>query len=97
MNLLELFLKLRTDRTKSWIETTATFTGRRNKAAARTKTGYHELDHYEYELTYWVDDKEESGLYSFYPLPDPDVEEIKGKTMRIKYNRKKPFMFEAAE
>lgn len=97
MNLLELFLKLRTDRTKSWIETTATFTGRRNKAAARTKTGYHELDHYEYELTYWVDDKEESGFYSFYPLPDPDVEEIKGKTMRIKYNRKKPFMFEAAE
>lgn len=97
MNLFEFFLKLNGNSTKTWIETTATFTGRRNKAASRTKVGYCELDYYEYEVTYLVGDKEKRGFYSFYPLPDPETEEIKGKTMRIKYNKKKPYIFEAVD
>ena len=97
MNLLEFFSKLHSNRTKSWIETTATFTGRRNKAASRTKVGYCELDYYEYEITYFAGDKERRGYYSFYPLPDPEIAEIKGQTMRIKYNEKKPYIFENAE
>ena len=97
MNLFELFLKFHNNSTKSWIETTATFTGRRNKAASRTKTGYRELDYYEYEIKYFAGDKEKRGYYSFYPLPDPEIEEIEGKTLKIKYNSKKPFMFEAVQ
>ena len=97
MNMFEFFLKLRNDSTKSWIETTATFTGKRNKAAGRTKVGYCELDYYEYEITYFVGDTKKSGYYSFYPLPDPEIEDIKGKTVRIKYNKKKPYIFESAE
>ena len=97
MNLLEFFLNLRSNRTKSWIETTATFTGRRNKATGRTKTGYIELDYYEYEITYFAGDKKRSGYYSFYPLPDPATEEIEGQTIQIKYNEKKPYIFESAK
>ena len=97
MNLFEFFSKIRNNRTKSWIETTATFTGKRNKAAGRTKIGYSELDYYEYEITYLAGDKEKHGYYSFYPLPDPEIEEIKGETIKIKYNKKKPYIFEAVE
>ena len=97
MSLYGFFLKSHEKSTKSWIETTATFTGKRNKAASRTKVGYRELDYYEYEITYSVGDKKKSGYYSFYPLPDPEIEEIEGKTMRIKYNKKKPYIFEAVE
>ena len=97
MNLFELFLKSHNNSTKSWIETTATFTGRRNKAVSRTKVGYRELDYYEYEITYFADDKKKRGYYSFYPLPDPEIEEIKGETMRIKFNKNKPYLFEAVE
>ena len=94
MNLFEFFVKLNNSGTKSWIETTATFTGRRNKAASRTKVGYGELDYYEYEITYLVGDKERRGYYSFYPLQDPPAEKIQGKTMKIKYNKRKPYLFE---
>ena len=95
MNLLEFFLKLQRNRTKSWIETTATFTGKRNKAATRTKVGYRECSYYEYEITYFVGDKKRRGYYSFYPLSDPEPERIEGKTMKIKYNKWKPYLFEA--
>ena len=94
MNLFEFFLKLHSSGRKSWIETTATFTGKRNKAASRTKVGYRELEHYEYEITYLVGDRKKRGYYSFYPMPDPKTEEIEGKTMRIKYNKRKPYIFE---
>lgn len=97
MNMFEFFSKLHNSRTKSWIETTATFTGRRNKAAGRTKTGFRELDYYEYEITYFVGDTQRRGYYSFYPLPDPEIAEIEGKTLKIKYNAKKPYVFEAVE
>ncbi len=97
MNLFGFFLKLHSIGKETWIDTTATFTGRRNKAACRTKTGFGELDYYEYEIIYLVGDKEKRGFYSFYPLPDPEIEDIKGKTMKIKYNKKKPYIFEGAE
>lgn len=97
MNLFEFFLNLHNKCTKSWVETTATFTGRRSRVAQRTKAGYRELDYYEYEITYCAGNKEKRGFYSFYPLPDPDVEEIEGKTIRIRYNKKKPYLFETVE
>lgn len=97
MNFFEFFLKLHNSSTKSWVETTATFTGKRNKAASRTKVGYCELDYYEYEITYFAGDKQKRGYYSFYPLPEPKIDEVEGKTIRIKYNKKKPYIFEAVE
>ena len=97
MNILEFFVKLQNRRKKFWIETTATFTGKRNKAASRTKVGFRELAYYEYEISYFVDGKEKRVYYSFYPLPDPEIENITGKTIRIKYNKKKPYLFETTE
>ena len=97
MNFFEFFVNLQNRGKESWIETTATFTGKRNKAASRTKVGFTELDYYEYEIKYMVGDKEKRGYYSFSPLPDPEIEEINGKTIRIKYNKKKPYLFEVAE
>ncbi len=95
MNLFGFFVSLQNRKTKTWVETTATFTGKRNKAAARTKIGFTELDHYEYEITYLAGNKQRKGYYSFYPLPDPEIEEIEGKTMKIKYDSKKPYLFKA--
>ena len=34
------------------------------------------------------------GYYIFHPLPDPSIEEIEGMTVRIRYNQKKPYIFE---
>ena len=95
MNFFEFFVNLQNRGKNNWIETTATFTGKRNKAASKTKVGFRELDYYEYEITYTVGGKEKRGFYSFYPLPDPETEEITGRTMKIKYNKKKPYIFEA--
>jgi len=97
MSLFEVIAKYREMKTESWIETTATFTGNRNKAASGTKLGYRECDYYEYEITYNDGNKLRRGFYTFYPLPDPSVEDIKGTTIRIKYNSKKPYQFVSAE
>ena len=98
MNLFDFFSKFtHKTNTRNWIETTATFTGRRNKAAARTKAGFHELDYYEYEITYDVDGKRKRAWYTFYPLPDPEPGEIQGNHMRIKYNKHRPYIVEYAE
>lgn len=95
MNLFEIFSSLNhKSRISSWIETTATFTGDRNRAAARTKTGFREKEYFEYAITYDVSGKTQTGYYSFYPLPDPEIDEIKGKTIKIKYNKRKPYLFE---
>ena len=77
----------------SWIETTATFTGKKNKASVKTKTGFREVDYYEYEIVYRTDINEQHGWYTFYPLPDPEIEEIKGKCINIAYNKNKPYEF----
>ena len=31
------------------------------------------------------------------PLPDPKIEEIEGETVKIKYNKKKPYLFKVSE
>ena len=64
MNLFEFCLKLNNFGKTSWIETTATFTGKRNKAVSRTKVGYRELDYYEYEITYLVSNAKKTEISS---------------------------------
>lgn len=96
MNFFELMVNLNhRDKTLSYVETTATFTGKRNIAGRMTKTGtVHEMDYYEYEIEYEAKGKLRRGFYSFYPLPDPEPDEIKGKTIGIRYNKRKPYLFE---
>ena len=98
MYLFEFFTKLnhRKNR-KAWTEATAMFTGRSNKVAVRTKAGYLGMDNYEYEIVYNVNGKRQTAWHSFFPLPDPGADELEGKTMRIKYNPKKPFDYECVE
>lgn len=95
MSLFGFFVDLQNNRRKSWIETTATFTGNRNKFSTKTKVGFKELDYYEYEITYNDGKKIRRGFYTFYPVKDPNPDEIKGKTIKIKYNKKKPYQFVA--
>ena len=98
MNLFEFFSKLHQKKhIKGWCETTAVFTGRFEQAALRGKAGYKIADYNTYELRYQAEGKEQRGWYSFYPLPDPDASAIKDTTIRIRYNEKKPFVFEAAD
>jgi len=82
---------------KKWIETSGTFTGKKERAATRTKIGFKEQDYFEYELRFYVDDMEKCVWYSFYPLPDPDEELLAGMEVRIRYNRRKPYLFEVID
>ena len=82
---------------KGWIETTATFTGKYEKAATRTKFGYRQENYNSYEIVYSANDKEQRGWYTFYPLPDPEAEEITGTRMRIQYKKNKPYIFKSLE
>ena len=95
MNLFEFFVNLNHRKhDKGWCETKAVFTGNREKAALRGKAGYKIADYYSYEIKYIANGEERRGFYAFYPLPDPDVEEIKDTEMRIRYKKKKPYIFE---
>lgn len=91
MNIFEFFLKLNHPYEKTgWIETTAVFTGRFEKAAVGKPGHYKTVDYNEYEVKYFTDNEERKGWYVFYPSPDPDPEDIKGTNLRIRYNRKNP-------
>ncbi len=95
MNLFELFVKLNNrKKEKGWIETTARFTGRYEKAVTRTKTSWQGQDYNSYEIVYTVDGKERHGWYSFYPVPDPSPDEIADMYVHIRYKERKPFVFE---
>jgi hypothetical protein len=80
-----------------WVETTATFTGKFEQAVAYTKYGTKPKNYNRYEIIYMTGDEQRHSWYSFYPVPDPDAESIKGMTMRIRYNKRKPFLFEQTE
>ncbi len=98
MSLFSFFTKLNhTKNSDSWIPATATFTGKRNKAAIRSKTGYLGQEYYEYEITYYTDDKLQRAWHTFFPLPDPEIEDIKDTTMKIRYNSAKPYLYEVDE
>lgn len=93
MNLFELFSNFHHNtNNEAWVETTARFTGRTNKTAKRTKAGYFEEKHNEYEVVYEAEGKLRTAWYTFYPVPDPDVEEIKDTSITIMYKKRKPYI-----
>lgn len=93
MNLMEFFVNMnQRDKQKNWIEATATFTGKRNRAARKVKYGFVEENWYTYEVTYEVKGKEQRSWYEFHPLPDPEPDEIRGTTVQIHYKKSKPFL-----
>lgn len=95
MNLFEFFSNLTHKRRKDkWSVTTAHFTGNVQKAAFRSNLGPREADYNAHEIVYYTDDKKIFGWHTFYPLPDPDPESLKGSSILIRYNRQKPYIFE---
>ena len=95
MSIFEFFLKLNHPSKKAgWIETMAVFTGKVEKAAVGKPGHYHEADYNEYEIKYFTDSEERKGWYVFHPSPEPDPEDIKGTSIIIRYNRKKPWLFD---
>ena len=96
MNLFEFFVNLNhRSHAGSWVEATAVFTGKRNQVSVRSKSGYHTQEYYEYEILYRTEEKEQRAWYTFYPLPDPEVDAVQGEKIRIRYNRRKPYIFES--
>ena len=92
--LFEFFLKLNHSSEKAgWIETTAVFTGKMEKASVGKPGHYKTAAYNEYEIIYHTNDKERRGWYIFNPLPDPDPEDIKGTSMKIQYDHRKPWLF----
>ena len=81
-----------------WVETTAYFTGDARKAMPKGRVGfyYHDqpADYNEYGIRYYTDDSERLGWYRFYPSPDPEPEELKGKSVRIRYKKSRPWNYE---
>lgn len=98
MNLLDFFSNLTHHQdSENWIETTAVFTGKFEQAVTFTKYGTKQQNYNRYEIVYSAGDKQCSSWYSFYPVPDPDAKSLEGTTMRIRYNKRKPYLFEQAE
>ncbi len=95
MNLFEFCVNLHQKKNeKGWCETTAVFTGNYEKAVIQTRGGFVTADYNSYEIRYTVNGKERRGFYSFHPLPDPDAADIKDSEMRIRYKKRKPYIFE---
>ena len=96
MGIFEFFLKLNhPSRKTGWIETNAIFTGKMEKAAVGKPGHYKTVNYNEYEVKYLTGNGERKGWYVFHPAPDPEPEDIKGTNLRIRYNCKKPWLFEA--
>ena len=95
MNIFEFVFNI-THRRKEdeWIETVGTFNGNVQKAVHYGRYGTKRMDYNEYELEYYAGDKKRKGWYTYYPLPDPDPEELKGTTMKLRYMKKRPFIIE---
>ena len=99
MNLFQMFFNLTHPPEKwGWVETTAYFTGDARKAMPKGRVGfyYHDqpADYNEYGIRYYADDSERLGWYRFYPSPDPEPEELKGKSVRIRYKKSRPWNYE---
>ena len=91
MNVFEFFFR-RTHKRSSliWEEATAIFTGKVQNDEFRTRAdGYNA-----YEITYWAGEQKIYSYYTFHPLPDPDPASIMGTTMRIRYKKRRPHVFE---
>jgi len=98
MNLFEFVFKITHHRsTQAWEETLATFTGKSEAATVRTRLGPRKADYNAYEIVYDVDGKQKHGWYTFHPLPDPKAAELRGMKIKIRYMKRKPFIFEKVE
>lgn len=75
-----------------WGETTAVFTGKSEMAVVRTRR----LNYKAYEIVYYADGRKLSGWYSFHPLEDPEEESLRGMEIKIRYKKRKPYIFERA-
>lgn len=96
MNLFEFFVKLNHPENRNgWIETIAVFTGNVHKAAIGKVGKYKTVDYNEYEIRYMTSEGERTGWYIFHPLGDPDAYELKDSEIKIRYNERKPWEFEA--
>lgn len=85
------------DKKRDWVETTGVYTGKFNKDAVAKKTGYVLETYSEYEVKYNVEGKPHYGWYSFYPLPDPDPIDLSGQIVQVRYNKRKPYIFEITD
>ena len=95
MGIFDFILSISNPKEKrGWINTTATYTGKVRKCFTGRPGNYGHCDINEYEYLYYVDDKERFGYQRWYPLPDPDPEELKGQTLTVRYNKRKPFLVE---
>lgn len=102
MNLFELMSNFHNrKRLGSWEETTAAFTGKRNWKSNENKVGKYNFDqpesYYEYEISYVANGKMQSGWHTFYPVADPEPEDIQGVMMRIRYNKRRPWNYEVID
>ncbi|MCR5105622.1 MAG: hypothetical protein K6B68_14400 [Eubacterium sp.] len=81
----------------SWGEAVATFTGKVEKEFVYILYGTKKEYYNKYEIVYSVGEEECHSWYSFHPDPDPGVEALSGTTMKIRYMKNKPQIFELAE
>ena len=96
MTAFELFFKLTHIRSSLfWAETDAVFTGKVEKALLRSKSGFYEAGYNAFQIRYYADDELIFASYPFYPLEDPDPQELQGKKLKIRYKKLRPHVFEA--
>jgi len=70
------------------------FTGKSRQAVILTRSGSKPAPYNAYELIYQANGRQRHEWYSFHPLPDPDPEDLKNRTMWIRYKKRRPYIFE---
>ncbi|MCI5958266.1 MAG: hypothetical protein PUD03_05245 [Lachnospiraceae bacterium] len=100
MNLLEIMSNFSNHiKMRGWEETTAAFTGKRFLKLSKTGK-YHfaqSVSFYQYEITYIANGKMQSAWHTFYPVADPETEDIQGETMQICYNKRRPWNYKIVD
>ncbi len=98
MGLFELFFNItHPDKKNGWTETEAIFTGKYEKAALGRPGRYIQAGYNEYQIRYNTVRGEQYGWYVFYPLPDPEPEKIIDTSIRIRYKKAKPWVYEVID
>ena len=95
MDFFELIQRLAHPKKKpGYLEATAYFTGDVRKAAAGVRAHFNPQDYNEYMIRFYTDEGEQTAWYAFYPLEDPAPEDVKGMTIRIRYQKNRPWNIE---
>lgn len=95
MDIFDIIFRLAHPKNRpGYAEATAYFTGDVRRATAGVRAHFKPRDYNEYMVRFFTDDGEKTAWCAFYPLEDPAPESVKGQSIRIRYQKSRPWNIE---